>query len=344
MARHKKPDTEAIGSDSFLDVVTNIVGILIVLVMLVGIRVKHSLSQTRDAAAAEKISQETSEVADLEGAQRDLAALEADLTRLEDQAQTIEDETLARREERDLLATLAAGIERELADAKAALDVKSRETFETTSALDESRDELAHLADRKQRLAETAEVKKKTIDNYPTPISRTVDGDEVNFQLLDKRLAYIPVESLVEALKEQVQKNANAHLQNRAQLANSVGPIGGFRMKYTLRRREVSLGGPMNGATGSVVTLQSYLVQPISSGLGETLEQALAVNSRFHRVLEECVPGRTTITIWAYPDSFAEFRELKKDLYRRGFPVACRPLPEGHEIGASTQGTRSSAE
>lgn len=50
------------GQDSFLDVVTNIVGILIILVMVVGARVRHvvmsakSATSTSDAALAEEVT------------------------------------------------------------------------------------------------------------------------------------------------------------------------------------------------------------------------------------------------------------------------------------------------
>jgi hypothetical protein len=55
-------------------------------------------------------------------------------------------------------------------------------------------------------------------------------------------------------------------------------------------------------------------------------------------------PNRYTITIWTYPDSFDEFRKLKKILYQQGYAVAGRPLPEGMPIGASPSGSKSSAQ
>ena len=51
-----------------------------------------------------------------------------------------------------------------------------------------------------------------------------------------------------------------------------------------------------------------------------------------------------TITLWTYPGSFDDFRKLKKELYRLGFPVAARPLPDGVPISASSQGSKSTAE
>jgi hypothetical protein len=55
-------------------------------------------------------------------------------------------------------------------------------------------------------------------------------------------------------------------------------------------------------------------------------------------------PDRTTITVWVYPDSFAEFRRLKEHLYQRGFATAARPLPTDRPIAAGPKGTKSIAQ
>jgi hypothetical protein len=55
-------------------------------------------------------------------------------------------------------------------------------------------------------------------------------------------------------------------------------------------------------------------------------------------------PRETVVTVWVYPDSFEKFRQLKAQLFAEGFLCAARPLPEGVRIGASPQGTRSSAQ
>jgi hypothetical protein len=78
--------------------------------------------------------------------------------------------------------------------------------------------------------------------------------------------------------------------------------------------------------------------------LGDPLETALAPGSRFRDKLAMMSPRQYTITVWTYPDSFAEFRRLKKELYGLGYAVAGRPLPEGMPIGASPHGSRSSAQ
>ena len=52
MPRPKPEDTSSAGQDSFLDVVTNIVGILIILVMVVGARVQQVVLTAVPQAAA----------------------------------------------------------------------------------------------------------------------------------------------------------------------------------------------------------------------------------------------------------------------------------------------------
>ena len=83
---------------------------------------------------------------------------------------------------------------------------------------------------------------------------------------------------------------------------------------------------------------------PYSSQLGETVEQALAKTSNFRAKLDGAKPGQWTITLWAYPDSFAAFRRLREHLYHEGYTVAVRPLVEGINISASPSGSKSAAQ
>jgi hypothetical protein len=83
---------------------------------------------------------------------------------------------------------------------------------------------------------------------------------------------------------------------------------------------------------------------PVSSQLGEPVDEALAEGSEFRQAVSKLRPGRETITIWTYQDSFASFRRIKKALYELGFSVAARPLPVGIPISGSPEGSKSAAE
>jgi hypothetical protein len=55
-------------------------------------------------------------------------------------------------------------------------------------------------------------------------------------------------------------------------------------------------------------------------------------------------PRQATVTVWVYPDSFDQFRQIKEELYKLGFLTASRPLPDGQPITGAPQGTRSAAQ
>ena len=133
-------------------------------------------------------------------------------------------------------------------------------------------------------------------------------------------------------------------LKEATAITETLGPVGGFRMKYTLRR--VQHVSPVGGglAVQQRVELDRFILEPIQEDLGAPLEQALQEGSEFLEMLRRADPDRTTITVWVYPDSFNQFRTLKAELFRRRFLAAGRPMPEGHPIGGSPDGSRSAAQ
>ena len=67
MMRRRLKQTKEAGQDSFLDIVTNIVGILIILVMVIGARVQH-LSIKPDSAPPPEVAALADEAARIEDA------------------------------------------------------------------------------------------------------------------------------------------------------------------------------------------------------------------------------------------------------------------------------------
>ena len=117
----------------------------------------------------------------------------------------------------------------------------------------------------------------------------------------------------------------------------TVGPVQDFALDYVV---EVQI----NRAAGQVmVRSREWVARPARRDVGETLEHALARQSRFRTVLSGVRPD-TTVTLWCYPDSFAEYRAIREELHRLDIPTACRPLPEGAPIGGSTEGSKSVAQ
>jgi hypothetical protein len=66
--------------------------------------------------------------------------------------------------------------------------------------------------------------------------------------------------------------------------------------------------------------------------------------SDFRQALAKILPGRTTITIWVYPDGFEAFRQIRRELYRLNYAIAARPLTPGTPIAGSTEGSKSATQ
>ena len=82
----------------------------------------------------------------------------------------------------------------------------------------------------------------------------------------------------------------------------------------------------------------------MTSQLGEPVDEAFGTHADLKRRLERSSPEATTVTIWTYPDSFGDFRKLKKTLFELGYTTAARPLPQGILIGGSPSGSKSAAQ
>jgi len=331
MRRPIETEVSTGGQDSFLDVVTNIVGILIILVMVVGARVRQVVvasktdgSPATASLAAEVLSLGQTAVA----AEREIEAIEREASGV------IEAAVMAQADRMDLATGVAAAkvaLEnvRKAADASA---VESAERSAKRAAMAEAIEKLDREAEAIARAPKSAQ----EILAYPTPIGRTVNGDEIHFQIDAGRLAYLPLDELFDLARARTQRHSGT-LSQLSDRIESVGPAKGFMLDYVMEAR-------VDQARGQVlVRSREWVVRPASAGLGETADEAVAPQSQFRAVLARARPD-TTVTLWCYPDSFEAFRTIRAELYRLGIPTACRPLPEGAPIGGSTEGSKSVAQ
>ena len=330
-------DTATAGHDSFLDIVANIVGILIILVMVAGVRVKNFSLDTVEPS--EQIEQAQGALLD------DRALVDSvrdDVFKISDQLKYVERETGLREAERDRLAVAVEAGRHNLNTQRDQLDEASQASFDLSRKIAEADFELDRIEQRRLQL-ETAPARPTLVKSYPTPLSKTVDENEAHFQLRDERLVHIPLDPLVEKLKADARRKLYK-LKDLPEFAETVGPEGGFRLRYTMQRKTVNPElAAVTGMTGQYAQLKRWTLIPVSNDLGETVEEALAEGSRFQTELSRLSP-ETTITIWTYADSFADFRRLKEDLYGRGYMVAARPMPHGAPIAGSPDGTKSAAQ
>ena len=320
--------------DSFLDIVANIVGILIILVMVVSLRAREAPSAPEPDPAAESAT---------EKAHIDHHVLQQDVVRLMLQHQQLADYLAVRSEERHRLAVILAASEQNLTEQRNKLAAEDRQAHAIESQIANLQTSLDTL--RLEHIeAASREPEVKEMQHLPTPIGRSVFGRELHFQLFGGRVTHLPIQSLFREARSQARQKV-WKLDQLPEATEIVGPQEGFHMRYTLEKiplpREVQME---TGRSGFMIRSKLWELIPTSTRLGEPLEAALAEESTFRSYLLGLDPETTTITLWTYPDSFITYRTLKRELHTLGFAAAARPLPAGVRIAGSPSGSRSTAQ
>jgi hypothetical protein len=333
--RRQDDEEEAVGQDSFLDVVANIVGILILLVMVVGARA--AMAPTSDVANPALGTPPGA--AELKAALQHAAKSRADVEEIVQQTANMHLESVRRESERMRLQTLVSAVSAEIQQQREKLSAEEQQDFDLRRQLAMAQIELEDLSRRELGMIDVSpEVEQ--IKSLPTPLAEIVSGDEVHLRLAKGQVAFIPLEELLAAFQSDAKQNL-WRLDNQDEASNTIGPIGDFRLRYFLRKSQLTVPGR---GTATLVQLARWQLMPTSAQIGEPVEQALMKGSELSKHLDRFAPERTTITVWVYPDSFQHFRTMKEALFERGYATAGRPLPNGIPIGGSPHGTKSAAQ
>jgi hypothetical protein len=327
------------GQDAFLDIVANLVGILIILIVIVG---AHAGAAARSALTVDNDLESNIHSAVLQAQRQELELRELEidneqLERLIDQEKAYARQLTEVRHQRMVeLETVRQLVEKQTND----LDRESKDALLAKA----TQRELQHqLADAKATLTalESARVsndpvtKTETIDHYPNPIARTVFTQEIHFRLLSGRLVWVPLDELVDEMKQHWRLIAeNKSFQKTKQ---TIGPVGNFRLQYDLDSHG-------KGATRRVQFRKFDLI-PVDQNAGEPVEQALKSDqSQWSTRLRMYSPEKTTVSVWVYPDSYQEHTEIKKWLHSHGYQMASWPMEHGRLISGSPDGFKTSAQ
>lgn len=324
MRKRNTTDDASVGEDSFLDTTANLVGILIILVVIVGAKTKvDAEAYGRKLAEGESTEQFEEPVREARALVDSLAAQQIKLAEYELEAEY-------RKRERDNILQQVAFARAAVEEEMSHVDSHKREVIEKSTELSKLESALSDV-NEKMGVADAAERPKIVLEHLPTPMARTVFTKEMHVQLKQGRVTVIPWDRLVDLLKSQVPLAAQRQA-SRNGIEDTLGPVGGFLMQYRMT--------PVQGG----FELDRFELEITEGANSETLEQALSPTSRLQVELAARRAAETVVTVWVYPDSFAEFRTLKARLFDQGFLSAARPLPQGTRIGASPRGTRSSAQ
>ncbi|MGE0758852.1 MAG: hypothetical protein AB7F89_07855 [Pirellulaceae bacterium] len=342
MSRRRTVEDVPIGQDSFLDIVSNLVGILIILVMVVGARAKDALLHAGSVPNTQATTLVQTNQKELAAAVAAAKNVEADIHRIDHQIDDQELEVRYRQNERDRAQLLVTAAEQLIAERRAKLDESQQREFDERRELAAAESQLRDLTDNIE-FTRTSLPQTTVLEHLPTPMAKTVFGRELHVRLKGGRLMYVPWDDFIQLLKEDAPRKV-WRLKDQDELTELVGPLGGFWMRYTLRRETQLLQTKVGVAAQQSVTLDRFTLVPENEELGEPLADALQPGSRFATLLSSYRPDSTTITAWTYPDSFGQFRDFKRQMFERGYVTAARPLPADHPIGGSPDGTRSAAQ
>ena len=335
MPRPAPQQGEPVNGDSFLDIVASVVSIMIIMVVMVGMRIKNlpvtvAIPASPDAAELEKDTATEQSLRD-------------DMVKMTEATRQLQQEAARRGLQRNVLATMVSAVEQKIQEHRQTLDAGKRADFDLARSLSESKFQLEQLHRQREDAVNTTGAP-IVVESYPTPISRVVDGPEAHLLISNGRVLFVPLEALLQDFQAHAKRQVYKLLE-QSELTDTIGPVGGFRLRYTLERRDVPPEeARATGRGGSYARLKRWSLVPTADDLGEPVRLALAERSDFRQTLATILPGRTTITIWVYPDGFDAFRQVRKELYRLGYTIAARPLPAGELIAGSPDGSKSAAQ
>lgn len=352
MIRRRRPAREiAFSFDSFLDVVANVVGIIIRLILVVWVSARsYSSLQTAQKSALPR-PESNAPAAELHDPLEQELARHRELlaqaqARLLEQLRQLQLVQKSQEEVKGQLATLSS--RRENLDlARTRLDQALAEKGKVGETVVLS---LAEVHRRSEKLAEEIRALEKLPPakqalRYRTPVSQPVHSEELMFECHAGRVTFMDAASLLAEVRRDIDDKVKL-LHDRWQVSDTAGPAGAFRLRYVLERERGAVEAFSSDASpdangGYRANVTSWQFEPVVLERGETLEAALMPGSEFRQTVDAIDPRQTVVTFWVYPDSFALYRRLRDYLYDRDVVVAGRPLPEGVPVSGSQRGSVS---
>ncbi len=364
MAR-RSTDTELeFGSDSFLDVISNMVGILLILILMAAYRARSKPVDSTDIAKAvdgavvapeptqpqaivstppmlsipassaltpdnkafedEQLAELNRLLAQIASSQSQINYLERDLKRLDTNSAG---KALKLTQDQHLFTSQELEkLNAALAKALADRERLNNQSRTSTTDLDQLRSQLTRLNEELAKL-EAQRSKKEALHHKVMPIGQREHGARVLFRVSRGKVSEVPVEEMLDRLKDKIAGNRDWLLRHK-QLQGQIGPIEGYIARYSVTFEE--FGDRIHGAGWGQVKLDRIAFEPTAKLLQieEPIDQALGEDGLFRSKLAEMSADRT-IEVWVPNDSFGDYRQLLTFAQRQGFQVAGSPMPTG---------------
>lgn len=384
MSKRERNDELAFGSDSFLDVVANIVGILIILIVVAGLRVSrapvvdNAAESERLAASHAREQSPAEEPAVDEPAPVDIAAIpepeplpvpEPVLEpRLLPRPEPTPPPELVKRADdlRHALAALSATISEKQDRQRALQDELSRhapQLEKLQQSLAEAEAARRELRQQAGSLAATISSREKELERlHADVLTAEADGPKTevlshNVNALGREVSGPELHFRLEGNRvsvvpvDRLASELKARIErNRDSLLRmeryegQVGPIEGYKMHYMMQQERASVLEELRFGQGFVK--MSVVFWELLPQEGFPTESGDEAIRRGSKFYTalQRAGPDATITFWVYPDSFELHRRLQEFVHSAGYEVAARPLPYGVPIAGSPNGSRSVAQ
>ncbi len=352
MIRRRRPSRGIEFSfDSFLDVVANVVGIILRLILVAWVGAKSYKAFQPPPMPPPPALEEVAVLpdpddplaAELDRQRRELVATQA---RLLEQMNQFEQTRQDKNEVETTLTDLTTR-QQELEQQRNNLEKAARDTGEGGKKASLS---LKEIQERSKHLTEEIEILRKAPSakqtlRYRSPVSRELQAEELFMECRKGRVTVIDLGGLYEQVGK-VLRDQGEKLRTQRDVADVTPAVGAFQMRYLIERErelheEVVPGLSLDARGNYRFGLASWELQPVDDDRGEPVENAFVAGSAFRRVIDSLDSHQTAVTLWVYPDSFPLYRKLRDYLHDRDIVVAGRLLPEGAPIAGSKRGTAS---
>jgi hypothetical protein len=356
MIRRRRPTREIPFSfDSFLDVVANVVGIILrlILVAWVGARsyqavvpqpevpiLPEPVVADRKWPRPPALSAPADPLAgELARQRRELGSAEARLARDLELARGVHEKGEEAERELSDLTSKEHKLEEVGSEAKQTSAQRAEAARQAALSVDELKARAKALQEKVARLLEAPRITQAL--RYRTPVSQPVH-EEVMFECQHGRVTLIDIGALVEHMKRGMREKEEM-LRTTWEVRDVTPAVGAFRLRYVVERERGLMDRGASGPTPGAFRYGPKLweVEPIMAERGESADDALASGSTFRKVIDALDPQQTAVTLWVYPDSFSLYRRLRDYLHDRDVMVAGRPLPDNVPIASSRHGTAS---
>ena len=355
------------GSDSFLDIIANLVGILVILVVATAVRVAKSPAdgdpEPEPVAVAVEVARQIDapvgppepqpipdKPIDVYLAADDplpplrLAAPKPD-RRLLDAIARVESELAALPQPvgvTGLTRRIALLADLDPIDSDGGLVHELTGQIEEAEAAVATQQEANEAAEVRLATVELAEDTPESLVHEIRPVARQIRqfDPKLTLYLRDDHVAVVSRDELDRKVFQSMRQRGARGFAGGL-LKGRVGPVDGFTARYLVKRGGSSpIDDILGGGNGSAESIYVFY-EPVARPIGLPIGQAVAPGSSLQRAMQN---DRLIIEAVVYPDSFAAARQLEAAARSAGVRVSLRPQSADLPFTASSQGSAGMAQ